>query len=101
MQTKSFGKSRLTLRLFKYVDDLEQAVLEKPPDILGMSNYPWNFSLGLEFFRMTRAVSPDTICVMGGPNMHLWKMSRGPSSSNGILRSTSMLTWKVKKHLPP
>jgi radical SAM superfamily enzyme YgiQ (UPF0313 family) len=67
---KTFGK-QIDLRLFKYVDDLEQAIQENPPDILGLSNYPWNFSLGLEFFRMVRAVSPQTICVMGGPNIPL------------------------------
>ena len=67
---KSFGKE-IDLKLFKYVEDLEQAINEKPPDILGLSNYPWNFNLGLEFFRMTRAISPQTICVMGGPNIPL------------------------------
>jgi radical SAM superfamily enzyme YgiQ (UPF0313 family) len=67
---KTFGK-QIELRLFKYVDDLQQAINEHPPDILGLSNYPWNFSLGLEFFKMTRAVSPRTICVMGGPNIPL------------------------------
>jgi len=65
---KCFGKE-IDLRLFKYVEDLEQAIQEKPPEILGLSNYPWNFNLGLEFFRMTRALSPRTICVMGGPNI--------------------------------
>jgi len=67
---KRFGKE-VDLRLFKYVDDLEQAINEKPPDILGLSNYPWNFNLGLEFFKMSREVSPKTICVMGGPNIPL------------------------------
>jgi radical SAM superfamily enzyme YgiQ (UPF0313 family) len=67
---KTFGKE-IDLKLFKYVEDLEQAIQEKPPDILGLSNYPWNFNLGLEFFRMARAVSPQTICVMGGPNIPL------------------------------
>jgi radical SAM superfamily enzyme YgiQ (UPF0313 family) len=67
---KTFGKE-IEIRLFKYVADLEQALLKKPPEILGLSNYPWNFNLGLEFFRMIRAVSPQTICVMGGPNIPL------------------------------
>ena len=67
---KTFGKE-INLRLFKYVEDLEQAIHEKAPDILGLSNYPWNFNLGLEFFGMTRAISPQTICVMGGPNIPL------------------------------
>jgi radical SAM superfamily enzyme YgiQ (UPF0313 family) len=72
---KTFGKE-IELRLFKYVEDLEQAIHEQPPDILGLSNYPWNFSLGLEFFRMIRAVSPQTICVMGGPNIPLDEQAR-------------------------
>ena len=72
---KIFG-NEIDLRLFKYVDDLEQAIHERPPDILGVSNYPWNFSLGLEFFRMVRALSPQTICVMGGPNIPLEDESR-------------------------
>ena len=65
---KIFGK-QIDLRLFKYVDDLEDAINENPPDILGLSNYPWNFNLGLEFFRMARTLSSKTICVMGGPNI--------------------------------
>ncbi len=65
-----FGKE-IDLKLFKYVDDLEQAISERPPDILGLSNYPWNFNVGLEFFRMCREVSPKTLCVMGGPNIPL------------------------------
>ena len=67
---KCFGKE-IDLRLFKYLEDLEEAIYTKPPDILALSNYPWNFNLGLEFFSMTRAISPRTICVMGGPNIPL------------------------------
>ncbi len=67
---KIFGKE-IDLRLFKYVEDLEQAIHEEAPDILGLSNYPWNFDLGMEIFRMIRAVSPRTIRVMGGPNIPL------------------------------
>jgi radical SAM superfamily enzyme YgiQ (UPF0313 family) len=65
---KVFG-SEVDIKLFKYVEDLEQSILDAPPDILGLSNYPWNFSLGLEFFRMVHEVSPRTIRVMGGPNI--------------------------------
>ena len=67
---KEFGRD-VNLRLFKYVDDLEQAIYEQPPNILGMSNYPWNFNLGLEFFRIIHELSPATLCVMGGPNIPL------------------------------
>lgn len=68
--SKVFGKE-VNIKIFKYVDDLEQALKETSPDILALSNYPWNFSLGQEFFSMARELSPDTICVMGGPNIPL------------------------------
>jgi radical SAM superfamily enzyme YgiQ (UPF0313 family) len=67
---KCYGND-VDVRLFKYIPDLEQALAEKPPHILGLSNYPWNFNLGLEFFRMAREISPATIRVMGGPNFSL------------------------------
>lgn len=56
---------------FKYIDDLDQALHDAPPDVLGMSNYPWNHNVGIEFFRMVRQISPGTLCVMGGPNIPL------------------------------
>jgi len=67
---KVYGND-IDIRLFKYIPDLEQALAENAPDILGLSNYPWNFNLGLEFFRMAHQISPKTICVMGGPNIPL------------------------------
>ncbi len=67
---KVFG-NEVQLRLFKYVEDLEQAIHDSPPDILGLSNYPWNFDLGLAFFELVSASSPRTIRVMGGPNIPL------------------------------
>ncbi|HTM17509.1 MAG TPA: radical SAM protein [Terracidiphilus sp.] len=67
---KIYGND-IDIQLFKYIPDLERALADNPPDILGLSNYPWNFNLGLEFFRMAREISPKTICVMGGPNIPL------------------------------
>lgn len=67
---KIYGND-IDVRLFKYIPDIEQAIAENPPHILGFSNYPWNFNLGLELFRMAREISPETICVMGGPNFPL------------------------------
>lgn len=67
---KQFG-DQVDLKLFKYLDDLDEAIRTNPPDILGMSNYPWNYNVGLQFFRFARSISPKTICVMGGPNIPL------------------------------
>lgn len=65
-----FG-SAVDLRLFKYIDDLDETLRQRPPDVLGLSNYPWNHHVGIEFFRMARALSSSTLCVMGGPNIPL------------------------------
>jgi len=56
---------------FKYLDDLDEALRTSPPDILGLSNYPWNFRAGIEFFKFAKSQSKDIICVMGGPNIPL------------------------------
>ena len=62
---KKFGNN-VDIKLFKYPNDLEKAIRDARPDILGMSNYPWNFNLGLTFFKMIKNISPKTITVMGG-----------------------------------
>jgi len=65
-----FG-DRVDIELFKYPKDLDRAIKEAKPDILGMSNYPWNLNLGLAFFKMIKKISPNTVTVMGGPNIPL------------------------------
>ena len=50
---KKFGNN-VDIKLFKYPNDLEKAIRDARPDILGMSNYPWNFNLGLTFFKMIK-----------------------------------------------
>lgn len=58
--SKIFG-TEIDVQLFKYVDDLEQAIQDSPPDILGVSNYPWNFNLGLEFSNGQGSLSKDNL----------------------------------------
>ena len=48
---KRFG-DKVDITLFKYIDELDRAINESPPDILGMSNYVWNHRVSLEMFRM-------------------------------------------------
>ena len=64
---KQFG-SKVDITLFKYIDELEQAILENPPDILGLSNYCWNHRIGLEMFNIVHAQNPNVITIFGGPN---------------------------------
>ena len=67
---KLFG-SDVEITLFKYIDDLENAILISPPTILGLSNYAWNHRISLEVFKILKKENPNSICVMGGPNFPL------------------------------
>ena len=48
---KRFG-SEVEFTLFKYHQELEKAILESPPDILGLSNYVWCQNLSHEMFKI-------------------------------------------------
>jgi radical SAM superfamily enzyme YgiQ (UPF0313 family) len=64
---KMHGDS-VDVRIFKYPAELERAILDAPPDILALSNYPWCHRLGMAMFALLSKVSPNAIRVMGGPN---------------------------------
>ena len=64
---KQFGL-QVDITLFKYIDQLENAIIENPPDILGLSNYVWSHRIGLEMFNLVRAQNPNVVTVWGGPN---------------------------------
>ena len=58
----------IEITLFKYLDELEQALIDSPPDILGLSNYSWNQNIGIEMFKIAKENNPNIITVWGGPN---------------------------------
>ena len=60
--------SKVDITLFKYIDELDRAINESPPDILGMSNYVWNHRVSLEMFRMLSKKNPYALKIWGGPN---------------------------------
>ena len=64
---KRFG-DKVDITLFKYIDELDRAISESPPDILGMSNYVWNHHVSLEMFRMLSKKNPYALKIWGGPN---------------------------------
>ena len=64
---KQFG-SNVDITLFKYIDELEEAIIENPPDVLGLSNYVWSYRIGLEMFNLVRTHNSSAITVWGGPN---------------------------------
>ena len=60
--------SKVDITLFKYIDELDRAINESPPDILGMSNYVWNHRVSLEMFRMLSKKNPFALKIWGGQN---------------------------------
>ena len=64
---KQFG-NKVDITLFKYIDDLEKAISESPPDILGLSNYCWCQNVSQEMFKLFTEKNPDGLRVWGGPN---------------------------------
>ena len=64
---KQFG-DQVDITLFKYIDDLEKAISEAPPDILGLSNYCWCQNVSQEMFKLFTEKNPNGLRVWGGPN---------------------------------
>jgi len=72
---KKFGPD-VEISLFKYIEDIEEALYSSPPDILGLSNYCWCERIGLEIFRLGKQLHPDVVTVWGGPNFPIDKPSQ-------------------------
>lgn len=64
---KKFG-STVDITIFKYIEKLDNAIQESPPDILGLGNYCWSRNVSIELFRMLKERNPFAITVCGGPN---------------------------------
>ena len=68
---KKFFSTEIDIKLFKYIDKLEDAIQKAPPDILGLSNYAWNHNLGYNIFKIALEKNPHLLTVWGGPNFPL------------------------------
>lgn len=64
---KIFGDA-LEIKLFKYVSPLIQALKNRPPHILGCSNYMWNSNLSEFLLGRAKSINPMTLTVQGGTN---------------------------------
>ena len=62
-----FGND-VDIKIFKYISKLEKAIIEYPPDILGLSNYCWSHNVSLEMFKMLSQRKPYALKIWGGPN---------------------------------
>lgn len=59
---------RTSVQIFRSAAELGDAFAAGVPALLGFSNYLWNLELSYEVIRQAKAVAPQTIVVMGGPN---------------------------------
>ena len=66
--TEKHLKLKHKIRIFKYPEKLSMALENEIPDVIGFSNYMWNFELSLALARRIKEYAADTIVVMGGPN---------------------------------
>jgi radical SAM superfamily enzyme YgiQ (UPF0313 family) len=57
--------------LFAYPERLAQALHERPPDVLMVSNYVWNEQLSFHLLKSAKRLNPNILTVMGGPNISL------------------------------
>ncbi len=66
--TEKHLKLKHRIKLFKYPEKLITCLENDKPDIIGFSNYIWNFELSKKFCKVIKKIYPDTITVIGGPN---------------------------------
>jgi radical SAM superfamily enzyme YgiQ (UPF0313 family) len=59
---------RGAVEVFRSPETLGEAFSAHAPDVLGFTNYIWNFELAYQVIRQAKAVAPRTVVVMGGPN---------------------------------
>ena len=64
---KNYG-NELEISLFKYPQDLKEAIFAQTPHILGCSNYSWNSNLAYYFCKFVKAIDSETLTVFGGQN---------------------------------
>ncbi|GFK94345.1 hypothetical protein NNJEOMEG_02189 [Fundidesulfovibrio magnetotacticus] len=65
----TFGSDKIDLRLYTDVDTLMNDIQSWRPEVVGVSNYCWNSNLSYSMLAFAKKVNPETLCVMGGPDV--------------------------------
>ena len=89
--TEKHLKLKHKIRIFKYPEKLSMALENEIPDVIGFSNYMWNFELSLALARRIKEYAADTIVVMGGPNYPVVK-----SEQETFLRKHPEIDFHIK-----
>ncbi|MDP1878022.1 MAG: radical SAM protein, partial [Actinomycetota bacterium] len=68
--TTQYFTGTLDIRICKSPQDLIDLVRDFDPHVVALSNYIWNANLAAAAAAWIRRVRPDTLIVMGGPNVN-------------------------------
>ena len=61
-------KEKVEIRLFKYIEKLEEALETSVPDVIGFANYAWNRQISKEISKIFLEKNKNGLVVWGGPN---------------------------------
>ncbi len=84
-------KDHLDVSIYKYPEDLNQALSREMPHVLCMSNYAWNADLTYAFAEYVKRVHPETVVVFGGPNFPI-----NPTHREKFLRERPAIDFHIK-----
>ena len=65
---KSRYSEQFDVELFKYPEDLIQAILNRKPFALALSNYMWNSDIANQIAKSTKDIYPNVVNIFGGVN---------------------------------
>src|SRR3989338_8724726 len=70
---KKFYEKDINIVLFKDPEKLMHYVTHNKVDLVGLTNYAWNYRLSLYILKRCKLVCPEVATVLGGPNFSLEK----------------------------
>ena len=97
---KLFGND-VEITLFKYIDEIDKAVNENPPDILGLSNYCWSHNVSYEIFKNFENVFASNASSTGS-SIKLFGVLESPravDTENGQKLGQRMISHRSKAFL--
>jgi len=62
-------KNNVEIKIFKFPDEFFNAMKKELPDIVGVSNYIWNYELSKTLLLFSKKQNRKIVTVMGGPNI--------------------------------
>ena len=65
---KKIFENEITVKLFKYPNDVINAIKKEKPDLICLSNYSWNSNLSEHIASIAKKINPNVITAQGGPN---------------------------------